>query len=50
MKRQAANENITYHAARITFIDALIALIASVFALLLYLRIRQVDRDTGFRR
>ena len=38
MKRQAANENITYHVARITFVDALIALIASVFALLLYLR------------
>ena len=38
MKRQAANENITYHVSRITFVDALIALIASVFALLLYLR------------
>jgi hypothetical protein len=38
VKRQAANENITYHAARITFVDALIALIASVFALLLYVR------------
>ena len=45
MKRQVANENITYHVAarslpvgRITFVDALIALIASVFAVLLYLR------------
>jgi hypothetical protein len=38
VKRQAANENITYHVARITFVDALIALIAAAFALALYLR------------
>ena len=38
MKRQPASENTAYHVARITVVDALIALIASVFALLLYLR------------
>ncbi len=37
MKRQAANENTTYHVVRITFVDALIALIAAIFALALYL-------------
>ncbi len=38
MKRQAANEKITDHVARITFVDALIALIVAAFALVLYLR------------
>jgi hypothetical protein len=38
VKRQPANENTAYHVARFTFVDALIALGVSMFALLLYLR------------
>jgi hypothetical protein len=38
VNRQAANENLTYHVSRITFVDALTALVVTTFALALYLR------------